>query len=463
MKQRTLKATFGVSGKGLHTGLKVEATFNPAPENTGYVFKRIDLDEQPTIEALAENVIATNRGTVIACKSNKDIRVGTIEHALAALYAAGVDNCLIELNSPELPILDGSAIIYSEKIDEVGIQEQNADKEFYVVKQRIKVVDEATGSSLIVLPDDGFSIDTMIEFDSPVLANQFASLNNLADFKEEIAGSRTFVFVREIMPLVQNNLIKGGDLDNAIVIYDKPMTQEELDTIADLAGAPHTSVDKLGYLNHKSLAHPNEPARHKLLDVMGDLALIGRPIKGRIVATRPGHTINTKLANLIRKEIRYQNVQAPLYDPNVAPVMDINQIKKLLPHRYPMQLVDKVIDISDNYIVGVKNVTSNEPFFQGHFPDEPVMPGVLQIEAMAQVGGLLVLNGVDEPERYSTYFLKIDNVKFRQKVVPGDTLIFHISFMSPLRRGTAVMKGYAFVGEKIVSEVEFMAQIIKNK
>lgn len=463
MKQQTLKNEFKVSGKGLHTGLQVEAIFKPAPDNTGYVFKRIDLEGIPEVEALAENVVATNRGTVIASKTNKDIRVGTIEHAMAALYAAGVDNCYIEVNAPELPILDGSAIEYSEKIDSVGLEDQNADKEFYIVKQRIKVVDEKTGSSLIVLPDDEFSIDTMIEFDSPVLSNQFASLNSMSDFKDEIAGSRTFVFVREILPLVQNNLIRGGDLDNAIVIYDKPMSQEELDQIADVAGVEHTAVDKLGYLNHKPLTHPNEPARHKLLDVLGDLALIGRPLKGRIVATRPGHTINTKLSNQIRKELRYQNVQAPVYNPNNPPVMDINQIRQLLPHRYPMQLVDKVIEIGQNYIVGVKNVTGNEPFFQGHFPEEPVMPGVLQIEAMAQVGGILVLNGVDEPERYSTYFMKIDNVKFRQKVVPGDTLIFHISFMTPLRRGCAVMKGYAFVGEKIVSELEFMAQIVKNK
>ena len=463
MKQSTLKASFSVAGKGLHTGLNVEATFNPAPDNTGYVFKRTDLEGEPIIEALAENVVATNRGTVIASRTVKEAKVATVEHALAALYAAGIDNCLIELNAPELPILDGSAIEYCNKIEEAGIVEQQADKEFYVVKQRIKVMDENTGSSLIVLPDDDFSIDTMIEFDSPVLPNQFASLNSLKDFKKEIASSRTFVFVREIQPLVENNLIKGGDLDNAIVIYDKKMTQEELDKIADIAGVPHTAVDKLGYLNHKPLTHPNEPARHKLLDVMGDLALIGRPLKGRIVATRPGHTINTKLSNQIRKELRYQNVQAPVYNPNVPPVMDINRIRELLPHRYPMQLVDKVIEISENYIVGVKNVTSNEPFFQGHFPEEPVMPGVLQIEAMAQVGGLLVLNGVEHPETYSTYFMKIDNVKFRQKVVPGDTLIFHISFMTPLRRGCAVMKGYAFVGEKIVSEVEFMAQIIKNK
>ncbi len=463
MKQLTLKTDFSVSGKGLHSGVQVEATFKPAPENTGYIFKRLDLDEAPEIEALAENVVATNRGTVIASRANKEVRISTIEHAMAALYAAGIDNCYIEVNGPELPILDGSAIEYSTKIESAGVVEQNADKEYYVVKQRIKVVDENTGAALIVLPDEDFSIDTMVEYDSTVLNNQFASLTSMSNFKDEIAGSRTFVFVREIMPLVQNNLIKGGDLDNAIVIYDVEMPQDELDKIADLVGVERMKANKLGYINHKPLSYPNEPARHKLLDLLGDLALIGRPLKGRIIATRPGHTINTKLSNQIRKELRYQNVQAPLYDPNKPAVMDINKIRDLLPHRYPMQLVDKVIDLGENFIVGIKNVTSNEPFFQGHFPQEPVMPGVLQIEAMAQVGGLLVLNGVDEPERYSTYFMKIDNVKFRQKVVPGDTLIFHVSFMTPLRRGCAIMKGYAFVGEKIVSEVEFMAQVVKNK
>jgi UDP-3-O-[3-hydroxymyristoyl] N-acetylglucosamine deacetylase/3-hydroxyacyl-[acyl-carrier-protein] dehydratase len=345
----------------------------------------------------------------------------------------------------------------------VGLKEQDADKEYYVVKQRIKVVDEQTGSSLIVLPEDDFSIDTMIEFDSPVLSNQFASLTDMSKFKDEIAASRTFVFVREVMPLLQMNLIKGGDLDNAIVIYDQPMNQADLDQLADAIGVPHKQASELGYINNKPLVYNNEPARHKLLDVLGDLALIGRPLKGRIVATRPGHTLNTKLSKKIRQELKYQNIQAPVYDPNVAPIMDINRIRQILPHRYPMQLVDKIIDMGTNYIVGVKNVTSNEPFFQGHFPQEPVMPGVLQVEAMAQVGGILVLSGVEDPERYSTYFMKIDNVKFRQKVVPGDTLVFHLSFMTPVRRGCAVMKGYAFVGEKIVSEAEFMAQIIKNK
>jgi UDP-3-O-[3-hydroxymyristoyl] N-acetylglucosamine deacetylase/3-hydroxyacyl-[acyl-carrier-protein] dehydratase len=460
MKQRTLKSAFKVSGKGLHSGLAIEATFLPAPQDHGYKFQRIDLPNMPIIDALAENVVETKRGTVVA---NGDVRVSTIEHALAALYAAGIDNCMIQVNAPEIPILDGSARIFCDKIAEVGIEEQNADKDFYVVKQKIEVVDEVSGSSLIVLPDKDFSIDTMIEFDSPVLDNQFATLDNLDKFSEEIAGSRTFVFVREIEQLLNNNLIKGGDLDNAIVIYDAPMSQDSLDHLADLMKVPHKHVSEFGYINNKPLAFDNEPARHKLLDVLGDIALIGRPMKGRIIAMKPGHTLNTTFTKKIRKQIKHQEIQAPSYNPNVPPIMDINRIRQLLPHRYPMLLVDKIIEIGQNYIVGVKNVSGNEPFFQGHFPQEPVMPGVLIVEAMAQVGGILVLNSVDEPERYSTYFMKIDNVKFRQKVVPGDTLVFHLSFMTEIRRGCAVMKGFAFVGEKIVSEAEFMAQIIKNK
>lgn len=323
--------------------------------------------------------------------------------------------------------------------------------------------DDSTGASIIALPDDRFSVDVMVEFNSKVLANQFASLDNLADFGTEISACRTFVFVREILPLVKANLIKGGDLDNAIVIYDTPMEQDELDNIADTMGSPHKQVNEFGYINDKPLAFENEPARHKLLDVLGDIALIGRPIIGRIIATKPGHSLNTAFAKQIRREIKRQDMQAPRYNPSAEPIMDVNEIRRLLPHRYPFMMVDKIIEKGENYIVGVKNVTVNEPFFQGHFPQEPVMPGVLHIEAMAQTGGLLVLSSVEEPEKYSTYFMKIDNVKFRQKVVPGDTLIFHVSFMTPLRRGCAMMKGYAFVGEKIVTECEFMAQIVKNK
>lgn len=460
MKQQTLKNEFTVSGKGLHTGLNIDATFCPAPENHGYKFCRVDLEGAPTIDALAEYVTETNRGTVL-CRG--DIKVGTVEHALAALYAAGIDNCLIKINAPELPILDGSAKIYCDKIAEAGIVEQNADKDYYIIKQKIEVRDDTTGASIIALPNDDFSIDVMVKFESKVLANQFASLDNLSEFPEKIASSRTFVFVREIEPLVNANLIKGGDLDNAIVIYDTPMAQEQLDHIADLMNCPRKEVHDFGYINNRPLSAENEPAMHKLLDIIGDIALIGRPLKGHIIATKPGHSLNTTFAKQIRREIKRQDIQAPMYNPSAEPIMDQMRIRELLPHRYPFLLVDKVIEKGDQYIVGVKNVTTNEPFFLGHFPQEPVMPGVLHIEAMAQTGGLLVLSTVDEPEKYSTYFMKIDNVKFRQKVVPGDTLIFHVSFMTPLRRGCAMMKGYAFVGEKIVTECEFMAQIVKNK
>lgn len=460
MKQLTLNQSFKVQGKGLHTGLHINAEFCPAPVNHGYKIQRVDLPDQPVINVLAENVVESNRGTVVA---GGGAQVSTIEHAMAALYALGIDNVLIKVDAPEIPILDGSSMPYVEAIEQAGIAEQDDDKDFYVVKRKIEVVDEATGSKIMVLPDDEFSVEVKINFDSPVLQNQYASLEHVADFKRDIANSRTFVFLREIEPLLKANLIKGGDLENAIVIHDAPISQEQLDHMADLLGVPHRKVSQYGYINDFELHASNEPARHKLLDVIGDMALIGRPLKGKVIATKPGHTINAKFAKLIRREIVRQNVQAPLYNPNLTPVMDNVQIREHLPHRYPFLLVDKIIEIGKNYIVGVHNVSTNEPFFQGHFPDEPVMPGVLQIEAMAQTGGLLVLSTVDEPEKYSTYFMKIDNVKFRNKVVPGDTLIFHVSFTTPLRRGCAVMKGYAFVGEKIVTECEFMAQIVKNK
>lgn len=460
MKQMTLKAPFSVHGKGLHTGMVIDAEFLPAPDNHGYKFQRTDIEGEPTIDALAEYVVETQRGTVI---KRGDVTISTIEHAMAALYAAGIDNVLIRLNGPEMPILDGNASEFTKKIQEVGIVEQKDEKDYYIVKQKIEVRNDETGATIVVVPDPNFSVDVMVDFNSPVLSNQFASLENLEDFPEQISGARTFVFVREIEPLVKANLIKGGDLQNAVVIYDSPMKQEDLDKLADLMHVPHKQVQDFGYIQERPLAFNNEPARHKLMDILGDLALIGRPLRGRVIATRPGHSINTTFAKKIRKEIKHQEVQAPLYDPNAAPLMDNNRIRELLPHRYPMLLVDKIIEKGQNYIVGVKNITANEPYFVGHFPQEPVMPGVLQIEAMAQTGGLLVLSLVDDPDKYSTYFMKIDNVKFRQKVVPGDTLIFHVSFMTELRRGMAVMKGIAFVGEKVVSECEFMAQIIKNK
>ena len=460
MKQLTLNAPFTLSGKGLHSGLRLTAEFCPAPENHGYKIQRTDLERQPVIDCLADFVVVTNRGTVIG---RGDVTVSTIEHAMAALYALGVDNCLIKVDGPELPILDGSADPYVKAIEEVGLAEQRADKEYYVVKHKIEVADEATGSKLMILPDDEFSVEVKVNFDSPVLANQYASMEHVGQFAKEIAPARTFVFVREIEPLLSAGLIKGGDLDNAIVIYDSPMAQDQLQEIAKIVGVECPKVESYGYINSDPLQFDNEPARHKLLDIIGDIALIGRPLKGKIIATKPGHGINTRLAKDIRRDIKRQDVQAPFYNPNKEPIMDNNMIRTFLPHRYPMLLVDKVIEKGSHYIVGVKNVTTNEPFFTGHFPQEPVMPGVLMVEAMAQTGGLLVLSTVEEPERYSTYFMKIDNVKFRQKVVPGDTLIFHVSFLTEMRRGCAVMKGLAFVGEKIVCECEFMAQIIKNK
>ncbi len=440
--------------------MQLTVTFNPAPENFGYKIQRIDLEGQPLIEAIAENVVETSRGTVLA---KGDARCSTVEHGMAALYAMGIDNCLITVNGPEFPILEGSSRMYVEAIERVGIEEQNAPKDYYVIKKKIEVRDDATDSSIIILPDEQFSITAMISFDSKYLSSQFATLDDMSDFKTEIASARTFVFVREIEPLLKAGLIKGGDLDNAIVIYEREIPQESLDKLADYMKVERKDATKLGYINDKPLVWRNEPVRHKLLDIIGDMALIGRPIKGRIIATRPGHTINNKFARQMRREIRAHEIQAPAYDCNDVPLMNVNRIRELLPHRYPMQLVDKVVSLGANSIVAIKNVTANEPFFQGHFPQEPVMPGVLQIEAMAQAGGLLVLNSVDDPERWSTYFLKIDGVKFRQKVVPGDTLIFKVELLAPLRHGISSMKGFAFVGEKVVCEATFTAQIVKNK
>lgn len=460
LKQKTLKGSFSLFGKGLHTGLSLTVTFNPAPENSGLKIQRIDMEGQPIIDAVAEKVVETQRGTVLG---SGDAKVSTVEHGLSALYALGIDNCLIQVNGPEFPILDGSASMYVQKINEVGVVEQNAPKDYYIIRHKIEVKDEETGSCITILPDEQFSITVMCSFESKFINSQFATLDNVEDYPKDIAPARTFVFVRDVVPLLKANLIKGGDLDNAIVIYEKQTTQEQLDSLADFLKVPHMDATKLGYIQHKPIVWENECTRHKLLDIIGDMALIGRPIKGRIIATRPGHTINNKFARLMRKEIRKHEIQAPIYDPNEAPVMDNIRIRELLPHRYPMQLVDKVISLGPNSIVGLKNITANEPFFQGHFPQEPVMPGVLQIEAMAQCGGLLVLNTVEEPEKWSTYFLKIDDVKFRQKVVPGDTLLFRVELLAPVRHGISSMKGYMFVGDHVVSEATFTAQIVKNK
>lgn len=459
-KQKTLGGSFSLFGKGLHTGLNLTVTFNPAPENTGYKIQRIDLEGQPIIEAIAENVVATNRGTVIA---KGDARVSTIEHGMSALYALGIDNCLIQVNGPEFPILDGAADAYVQAINKVGIVDQNAPKDYYIIRKKLEITDEETGSVITILPDEDFSITAMCSFNSKFISSQFATLSNINDYATEIAPARTFVFVRDIVPLLEANLIKGGDLDNAIVIYERQVEQPKLDKLADLMHVPHIDAGKIGYIQHRPLQWDNECTRHKLLDIIGDMALIGKPIKGRIIATRPGHTVNNKFARLMRQEIRKHEVQAPLFDPNEAPLMDNVRIRELLPHRYPMQLVDKVIAMGATTIIGVKNVTGDEPFFQGHFPEEPVMPGVLQIEAMAQCGGLLVLSQLKDPEKWSTYFLKIDGVKFRHKVVPGDTLLFRVELLGPVRHGISSMKGYMFVGDHVVSEATFTAQIIKNK
>jgi UDP-3-O-[3-hydroxymyristoyl] N-acetylglucosamine deacetylase/3-hydroxyacyl-[acyl-carrier-protein] dehydratase len=462
-KQRTIKTSVSLKGTGLHTGVEVNFTLMPAPVNHGYKFKRIDLEGQPVIEALADNVAFTQRGTVL---QKGEAKVSTIEHCLSALTAMKIDNCLIEVDGPEAPILDGSAKFFVEAIKTAGIEEQDEERQYFVVKEKMVFEDKSLGIKIVALPDDEFSADVKISFDkSLLLSNQYATLDNLDDFEEEIAACRTFVFLHELEPLLKNNLIKGGDLDNAIIIIDKEISQEELDKLADLFNKPRVEVQPTGILNNLELVYSNEPARHKLLDVIGDLALCGMPIKGRIIATRPGHMANVEFAKLIRKEIKKRALkpEVPNYDPNKEPVCDINDIKKMLPHRPPFLLIDKIIELKERSIVGVKNVTMNEPFFVGHFPDEPVMPAVLQIEAMAQAGGIFILSQLEDPGAYSTYFLKIDNVKLRKKVVPGDTIIFKLELMTEFRRGMANMKGTAFVGDTVVSEGEFMAQVVKNK
>lgn len=461
-KQTTLKGEVYFKGKGLHTGVDVNLTICPAEENSGYVFKRIDMEGEPTIDAIADNVIDTSRGTTI---EQNGARVSTIEHVLASLYGLGIDNALIKVDGPEMPIMDGSAKGFVEKIQSVGIQEQEAERGFYVIKEKLVYSDPERGIEIAAYPDDSFSIDVLIDFNSRVLGNQYAQLLDMKDFAKQIAPCRTFVFFHELEVLLKNNLIKGGDLENAIVIMENEVAQEELDRIADLFNKPRVEVRPEGILNNLDLHFQNEPARHKLLDIVGDLALVGRSIKGKIIAKRPGHLANTELAKIIRKMARKEAMKpnVPVFDVNKPPLYDINKIKETLPHRPPFLLVDKIVHLDASYIVGVKNVTMNEPFFVGHFPEEPVMPGVLQIEAMAQVGGIFVLNTVPDPENYSTYFLKIDRVKFKRKVVPGDTLVFRLELLEPIRRGIANMYGQAFVGETLVMEGELLAQVIKNK
>lgn len=460
MNQLTLKQPFTLTGKGLHTGGHLTARFCPAPVNHGYKIQRVDLEGRPVIDCLAENVVATNRGTVLG---KGDVTVSTIEHAMAALYAAGIDNCLIEVDGPELPILDGSARTYTDAIAQAGLEEQDAEKDFYVIKHKIEVADPATGSKIMILPDDEFSVEVKVNFDSPVLANQYASMEHVEEFAEQIAPARTFVFVREVEPLVRAGLIKGGDLDNAIVVVENPVPDEQFEHLKRIFNKTDIEITG-GYLNNLELRFNNELARHKLLDLLGDFALLGMRIKGRVWATRPGHFANTEFMNQLKRTIRKEGEKPRFqYDCRKPALHDINSIRRMLPHRPPFLLVDRIFHLDAQSVGGIKNVTMNEPFFVGHFPEEPVMPGVLIIEAMAQCSGILVLGTVPDPENYSTYFMKIDGVKFKRKVVPGDTLQFEIQLLEPIRRGVAVVEGKAFVGETLACEAVMMAQIVKNK
>lgn len=461
VKQRTINKEVTLTGVGLHTGKEVTLTFKPAPENHGYSFVRIDLEGSPAIKADANYVVNTQRGTNL----EKDgVKIQTSEHVLAALVGMEVDNCILELNASEPPIMDGSSKFFVEAIEKAGIVEQAACREEYVVKEVISYLDEETGSEIIVMPSDEYQITTMVDFGTKVLGTQNASLKHISDFKDEISDSRTFSFLHEIEMLLEHGLIKGGDLNNAIVYVDKELSPETMEKLRSAFGKDKISVKPNGILDNLTLHHPNEAARHKLLDVIGDLALIGTRIRGKIIANKPGHHVNTQFAKKLSKVIKLESRnKAPKIDLSVPPVKDVNQIMDMLPHRPPFLFVDKILEMSDSHVVGLKNVTMNEPFFVGHFPGAPVMPGVIIVEAMAQTGGILALSTVPDPENYLTYFMKINNVKFKQQVNPGDTLIFDLKLMSPIRRGIVLMNGQAYVNDKLVAEAELMAQIVKTK
>lgn len=460
-KQKTIAKAVSITGVGIHTGAAVNMTFHPAAENHGFIFQRIDLPDAPLVPALVENVVETSRGTTLAVK---DAKVYTVEHVLAALTGLQIDNVLITLDGPETPIADGSSIDFINVLETAGLVEQEADRNFIEIKENYHFYDAAKDVEITLMPYDGFKVSVLIDYNSPVLGTQHAVLKHIGDFKTEIASCRTFCFLHELELLLHNNLIKGGDLNNAIVVVDQAVEDAELDRLAGIFKKPQMGVSKEGILNNVELRFVNEPARHKLLDVIGDLALLGRPLKAHVIASKPGHSSNVAFGKEFRAYLKKQQKQLdiPYYNPSQPPVYDVNGIMNFLPHRYPFLLVDKITELTKEYVIGVKNVTMNEPFFQGHFPGNPVMPGVLTIEAMAQTGGILCLSLMDDPGGYWTYFLRIDNVRFKDKVLPGDTLIFKLVLKEPIRRGICQMVGQAFVGNKLVVEAELMAQLVKK-
>lgn len=460
--QKTIAQTVSLEGIGLHTGDVVRLTFEPAEADFGFVFQRTDIENEPRVKADANFVVDTSRGTTI---EQNGAKVYTIEHVLAALVGLDIDNVLIKLNGPEIPIMDGSAMPFIQKLKEAGISELSKEKNYFEIKSPIVYEDKNNGVELIIVPHDSFEVSVMVDYNSPVLGSQFAKLTSLSQFETEIAASRTFCFLHEIEFLYKNNLIKGGSLDNAVVIVDKAMSESELEDLALMLNKPKVQVSEKGILNNFELHHPNEAARHKLLDVIGDLALVGRPLKGKVIASKPGHKSNVELAKLIKKTIMNSKNESniPVYNPNDVPIFNYQQLEKILPHKHPFLLVDKVVKLTASEVVAVKNVTGDQYFFQGHFPNEPIMPGVLQLEAMAQAGGVLVLAEKENPTNWSTYFVKIENAKFKDKVVPGDTLVIRMQLTAPVRRGLCIMKGEAFVGNKLVCEATMMAQIIENR